>query len=357
MITKLLRLEEKQYYQSQIEANKHNIRRTWLVIKQAIYQKRSSSSGSDKFYDNGSDNGITNDPAVNANAFNNYFVNIGPILLSKIPEKGTQYRKYMPKGNEYSLFLLPATDKEVKNIIKQFKDGASGRDGITSLSLKLVSDDIAKPITRIVNLSFSQGVFPNELKISLVSPLYKAKDPMFFSNYRPISLLSTFSKILERLMYNTLSDFLDKYKILNKYQFGFKRKHSTYIALINLLENLTKALENEESAIGIFLDLSKSIWNCKPQYLIRQIVYLWHSRASSLMDYQLSFKPMSICGLQWLWIRTQIYQLWCTTRIYFRSALVFDLYQWFASCVQPFYAHIICWWHKPILYKSRMSTH
>ena len=98
MITKLLRLEEKQYYQSQIEANKDNIRKTWLVIKQAINQKR-SSPGSDKFYDNGSDNGITNDPAVIANAFNNYFVNIGPNLSSKIPEKGTQYRKYMPKGN------------------------------------------------------------------------------------------------------------------------------------------------------------------------------------------------------------------------------------------------------------------
>ena len=57
----------------------------------------------------------------------------------------------MPKGNEYLLFLLPATDKEVKNIIKQLKDGASGRDGITSLSLKIVFDDITKPITRIVN--------------------------------------------------------------------------------------------------------------------------------------------------------------------------------------------------------------
>ena len=66
----------------------------------------------------------------------------------------------MPKENEFSPFLLPITDKEVKNIIKQLKDGASGRDGITSSSLKLVSDNIAKPITRIVNLSFSQGVFP-----------------------------------------------------------------------------------------------------------------------------------------------------------------------------------------------------
>ena len=103
----------------------------------------------------------------------------------------------MPQGNEYSLFLLLTTDQEVNNIIKQLKDGAPRKDGITSLSLKLVSDFIVKPITRIVNLSLSQGVFTQELKIALVSPLCKAKDPMYFSNYRPISLLSTFSKIFK----------------------------------------------------------------------------------------------------------------------------------------------------------------
>ena len=228
-------------------------------------------------------------------------------------------------------------------MIKQLKDGAPGRDGITSLSLKLVSDDIAKPITRIVNLSFSQGVFPNELKIALVSSLYKAKDPMF----SVIIDQSNFCQRFQRYSYNRLLDFLDKYKILNKYQFGFRRKHSTYMALIILLENLTKALENGESAIGILLDFQKAF-----DTVIRQTVYLLHSRASSLMNYQLSFKPMSICGLQWLWIPMQIYKLWCTTRIYFRSALGVDLYQWFACCVQIVYAHIICWWHKPILYKS-----
>ena len=246
-----LELKKKQYYQSQIEANRDIIRKTWMVIKQAINRKR-ASTGSDKFYHTDCNSGITSDPAVIANAFNNFFVNIGPSLSSKIPEQGLEYRKYMPQGNEYSLFLLPTTDQEVNNIIK---DGAPGKDGITSLSLKLVSDFIVKPITRIVNLSFSQGVFPNELKIALVSPLYKAKDPMYFSNYR---LLSTFSKILERLMYNRILDFLNKHKILNKYQFGFRTNHSTYMALIILLENIMKALENGESAIGIFLDFQKA---------------------------------------------------------------------------------------------------
>ena len=81
---------------------------------------------------------------------------------------------------------------------------------------------------------------------------------MYFSNYRPISLLSTFSKIVERLPYNRILDFLNKHKTLNKYQFGFRTNHSTYMALINLVENLMKALENCENAIGTFLDFQKA---------------------------------------------------------------------------------------------------
>ena len=72
-------------------------------------------------------------------------------------------------------------------------EGASGRDGILPKHVKCVSDFIAQPLTRIANLSLEQGVFPEELKFAVVTPIYKAKDPMFFNNYRPISLLSVFS--------------------------------------------------------------------------------------------------------------------------------------------------------------------
>ena len=237
----LLKIEEKNYYQSLIVANKHNLKKTWGIIKQVI-NKSKCSKISPEFYRNGS---ILNDKISIANAFNDYFVNIGPTLTSQIPDLGINYRKCMPEQNKMSFFLSPTEESEVKKIIAELKDGAPGKDGIMSKSLKCISDHVAIPLTRLINLSFSQGIFPNELKVALVSPLYKAKDPMIFSNYRPISLLPLFSKILEKLMYNRLLSFLNKCKIMNKNQFGFRNNHSTYMALLIMLENIRNALTME----------------------------------------------------------------------------------------------------------------
>ena len=98
----------------------------------------------------------------------------------------------MPEQNKMSFFLSPTKESEEKKIIAELKDGAPGKDGIISKSLKCISDHVAIPLTRLINLSYSQGIFPNEQKVALVSPLYKAKDPMVFSNYGPISLLHYF---------------------------------------------------------------------------------------------------------------------------------------------------------------------
>ena len=157
-----------------------------------------------------------------------------------------------------SFFIDPANEAEIIYIISHLKEGAPGRDEIVARNLKCISDSIAYPLAQIANLSFQQGVFPEELKIAAVTPLYKAKDPMMFNNYRPISLISVFAKILERLMYNRLLKFINKYQIFNKHQFGFRDKHSTFMALIILLENLVNAIDNGKCAVGIFLDFQKA---------------------------------------------------------------------------------------------------
>ena len=306
-LTSLLKYEEKQFYQRQIIENKNNLRKVWTIIKQVV-NKNKGNKISDQFIMN--DRKET-DPNMIANGFNNYFANIGPTLASKICTDNVSHRDFILQGINASLFLEPTNDTEIKLIIGQLKEGASGRDGIMPKHIKCVSESIAYPLTRMANLSFEQGVFPEELKLAIITPIYKAKDPMFFNNHRPISLLSVFSKILERLMYNRLLRFINRYNFFNKYQFGFRNKHSTLMALIILLENMTKALDDGKCAIGIFLDFQKAfdtVDHCilldkLYMYGIRGIAHDWflsylsnRSQAVVYNNHESDFKAMK-CGV------------------------------------------------------------
>ena len=124
--------------------------------------------------------------------------------------------------------------------------------------VKKTYSSFIEPITHILNISITEGVFPNELKIAKVIPLFKSGDTMIFSNYRPVSVLPVFSKILERLMYNRLLGFINKHKILYMYQFGFRADHSPNLALLLLVDKLSNALEKGEYVLGLFLDFSKA---------------------------------------------------------------------------------------------------
>ena len=235
-----LKKKEKMYYQSEIVANKTNNRKVWEIIKQVLNRKKGLKIH-DKFMHN---NNLITDPKSVADGFNNYFVNIGPTLASKIPENNLSHRQFSPDIIEPSICLNPTNELEIKNVISCLKEGAPGRDGISSKNIKLIKESILVPLTNLFNLSFEQGVFPSEIKLAIITPLYKAKDPMFFNNYRPISLLSVFSKIIERLMYSRLLNFINNHKLFNKLQFGFRNNRSTFMALVILVENLVNVLDN-----------------------------------------------------------------------------------------------------------------
>ena len=107
-------------------------------------------------------------------------------------------------------------------------------------------------------MSLLKGVFPSELKIARVIPLFKSGESNKYSNYRPVSVLPLFSKILERLMYSRLLSLINKHNILYAYQFGFRMHHSPNLALVILVDRISKALENGDFVLGLFLDFSKA---------------------------------------------------------------------------------------------------
>ena len=128
-----------------------------------------------------------------------------------------------------------ATEQEVREICTSFRSGtAPGYDCISMNVVKGSFDLICAPLTYIINLSLNSGVVPQEMKIARVIPLFKSGDNSLFTNYRPVSVLPVFSKFLERIVYNRLINFLNKYDILSRNQYGFRKNHSTAHALIQL---------------------------------------------------------------------------------------------------------------------------
>ena len=162
-------------------------------------------------------------------------------------------------NNTYIIFQSsPVTEKEVENIILHLKDSSSGWDELRPNVMKTIKRSIHFPLMYVSNLSFQTGVFPRELKIANVVPIFKSGDEMVFTSYRPVSVLPLFSKILERLMYNRLIDNINENKLLYKYQFGFQKGKSTYTTVLTLVDKTSEALDNGDYVIGVFLDFSKA---------------------------------------------------------------------------------------------------
>ena len=171
-------------------SNENNLSKEWSIIKQIINRRKGSKINEKLIHSSWA---ITDLKAI-SNGFNNYFVNIGPTLASKIPNNNVSHRRFLPENLNFSLFLEPTNETEVNNIIDKLKEGAPGRHGMLSKNIKLIKDSFSYLLANTVNLSFEQGDFSDDLKIAVITPLYKAKDPMFFNNYRPVSLLSVFIK-------------------------------------------------------------------------------------------------------------------------------------------------------------------
>ena len=133
-----------------------------------------------------------------------------------------------------------------------------GHDGLSTILLKAIKHDICKPITLIINQSLYTGIFPNKLKLAKVIPIYKKGDNTKLENYRPISILPAISKIFERAIFDQLSEHLKNKNVLYSSQYGFRKHHSTELAVLELIDRITQELDNSHVSINIYLDLSKA---------------------------------------------------------------------------------------------------
>jgi len=163
------------------------------------------------------------------------------------------------------------------------KNKSPGVDNIGPKILKEISSEIVPALTYIFNLSFSAGLVPESLKLAKVIPVFKKGDQTEPGNYRPISLLTIIDKILEKLMCTRLCEFLQKYKILYEFQFGFRKHHFTVLALLEAIDKIYQYIDKHEFVVGIYLNLQKAFDTVNhdillyklQNYGIRGVIHQW----------------------------------------------------------------------------------
>ena len=196
-----------------------------------------------------------------AEEFGKYFSQIGKEFANKIKAPLKDIKEYLAKIPiiKYSLFLHPTTSVEICRLIDKLPNkSSSGHDKISNIILKKIKDGISLPLASILNKSLQEGKVPDIMKIADVIPLCKSKSKEETNNYRPISLLITMSKVMEKVVYSWTVNFLEKTNQIFKSQYGFRSKHSCELAVSELLSEVIKGNESGLHTIAVYLDLSKA---------------------------------------------------------------------------------------------------
>ena len=205
-----------------------------------------------------------------AEEFNYFFNNVADSLSSNIAPSDICPLSYISR-NEHSFFVRQVTEDEIINVILGLKNRKSGLNVCPIRIMKQISPYIASTLCKIINLSFQTGIFPSCLKHALITPVFKSGNRNEISNYRPISILSTYSKIFEKCMLDRLWSFIRRFNLIGVEQFGFVKGSSTEKAILNLTEFFYKNLNERNHSIAIFVDFKKAFDLLDHQILLKKM--------------------------------------------------------------------------------------
>ena len=251
-----IKTAEHSYYQQMFNDRSNSAKNLWKHFGPILNSSKKQRSNVSSLQVN--DRKITQNQAI-ANAFNDYFSRVGFNLDGKIGKHNSCFRQYLKDKISSSFFFAPILESDVKEEMLKLKTNkASGPDNMSPKLLRSCTIVLMKPLTLLYNSCISSSIFPDDFKKAKVIPLHKKLEKIFVDNYRPISLLNCFSKIFERLVHKQVVNFLNKHALLYQFQYGFREKHSTTLALIEIIDGIKNDIDKGDITIGTYLDLKKA---------------------------------------------------------------------------------------------------
>ena len=254
LLTKVIRNAKSTYYKSKLTQGQ-DVRLTWNVINDILHRKKIKKNLIDKLVIN--DKVLTNKQEI-AEELNTYFTTLGSNISNQIPPAQKSFLEYIKHNNGDKFFFNDVSNEEVKCIIKNLKNKSSDIYEIPNWVYKHCNSEISPVLAALYNLSLKHGVFPSTLKTARVTPIPKTKDTTIPQNFRPISILHTIGKILEKIVHLQLTDYLHENELLSRTQFGFTKNRNTEDALIYITEHIYKALNAKHTCVLLLLDFSKA---------------------------------------------------------------------------------------------------
>jgi hypothetical protein len=260
------------FFYKQVAASSNKVKTAWKIIK--------DTSGKPHYDDTINkikcENGLLKNPKETAEAFNEYYINTITNLNIKHSDicKASKLLNNLKLVNIAHMETIPVTETEVISIIQSLKPkNTAGYDGISNKILKHCAHIISKPLTYIYNCSLTTGTFPERCKHAIVRPIHKKGGKNETNNYRPISLLTATSKILETIMYKRLVQHSESNNILTTAQFGFRKEVHIDDAVFSLLNRIITSLDKRKHVGGIFCDLTKAFDCVNHNILLNKLQY------------------------------------------------------------------------------------
>ena len=270
-LKRVLRFSKLHYFNKKCEDFKNNSRKLWQLINQITGKVKPKSHTIECLK---IDNLKRYGPHEITKGFCDHFANVGKNYAEKLGPSSVLVETYIDQitQNDNCMFMYPTDSDEIKSFIKLLPSKrSSGFDDISNTLLKKISDSVVLPLSIIFNKSLQCGIFPELMKKADISPLYKSKLENDTNNYRPISLLLTISKVLEKIVYKRTYSFMENSGRIYNSQYGFRSQHSCESTVSELVSEITKGFQNGFYTAALFLDLSKAFDTLEHKVLLMKL--------------------------------------------------------------------------------------